>query len=288
MSITTDLKTSWNYLRPNFLKMLVAMIGSIGLVLIPILVASIGYAIILMIMNNNLDFVLIWTNLIISMIEYIISGGMWILSGPFMGVILAGVAFSACFFSAVYILSGDIVSEHYSTALGAIFWLRQKFIPLTLTTLLNVVVAIVPAVGLWWGISSLYGFGIFPFPVDVILGLLGFIWLFIILGLLQLHVPATVENIPIFEGMKYSIRNVRKNITRVFSLWTVLVVLILIWFVPYAIYMYILGGVFSFTDFMSLAVGGIALVGVGLDLLIFVPMLILGMTKIYQDTRKNE
>ncbi len=284
----TDLKTSWNYLRPNFLKMLIAMVGSIGLVLIPILIASIGYAVILMVVNQSLDFVLVWSSLIDSMIQYTISGLIWILSGPFMGVIIAGMAFSACFFSAVYILSEDIVSGHFSTALGAILWVRQRFIRLTLTTLVTAVVAIVPAVGLWISISSLYGFGAFPYPVDIILGILGFVWLLVILGFLQLHIPGVLSNLSIIDGMKQSIRTVRKNVTRVFGLWVVFVFLILIWFVPYVVYMYSLGGVFSFTDPVSLAVGGVALLGAGLDLIIFIPMLILGMTKIHHDIRENE
>jgi len=264
------------------------MMGSIGLVGIPILIASIGYAVILMIVNQSLDFVLVWFNLIDSMIQYIVSGLLWIVSGPFVGVIIAGVALFACLFSAVYILSGDIVSGHFSTALGAILWLRQKFIPLTLTCLVNATVAIVPAVGLWIGVSSLYGFGTFPFPVDIVLGVAGFVWFFIVLGFLQLHIHAVIDSSPIIEGMKLSFRAVRKNMNRVFGLWTVYVFLLLIWFIPYAIYSYVFGGVISFTDPISLVVGGVALLGAGIDLLIFIPMLILGMTKIHYDINKQE
>jgi hypothetical protein len=288
MQAIDDVKASWNYLRPNVLKVLIATIGSIGLVLIPVFIFTIIYAAILMVVNSSPDFILTWSTLIDSMIVYIIDGLLWLLGGPFVGVVIAGVALFACLFSAVYILSGDIVLGHFSSGLGAILWLRHKFIPLTITCFVNIVVAVMPPVAVWYALSALNGFSAFVFPLDIILGLGGFLWLFIVLGFLQLHIPAIIDNVPIIEGLKQSIRSVRANMKRVFGVWAIFVIMLLIWFIPYAIYVYGFGGVFSFTDLTALAVGGIAALGVGFDFLFFIPMIILLMTKIYHDTKEKE
>jgi len=288
MSIMEDIKTSWMHLKSNFLKILIATIGSIGLVLIPIFIFSLVYAVILMIIDMSPDFILVWSGLIAEMTIYFVDGILWLVSGPFVGIILAGVALFACLFSAVYILSGDIVTGHFSTAVGAIMWLRNKFIPLTATCFTNILVAIAPALAIWYWIGSFYDFGVFPYPVDIALGLVGFVWLFIVLGFLQLHVPAIIDNMPIIEAMKRSVRRVRENFKHVFGIWFVFVVLILVWFIPFAFYSYSFGNVFLFQDLLSVIVGGIALVGLGLDFLIFIPMLILSMTKIHHDIKIQE
>ena len=288
MSIMEDIKASWMHLKSNFLKILIATIGSIGLVLIPVFVFSLIYAVILMIVDMSPDFILAWTNAISSMTTYFVDGILWLVSGPFVGIILAGVALFACLFSAVYILSGDIVTGHFSTAIGAIMWLRNKFLPLTATCFTNILVAIAPAVAIWYWIGSLYNFGAFPYPVDIVLGFVGFVWLFVVLGFLQLHVPAIIDNMPIIEAMKLSVKRVRENFKHVFGIWFVFVVLILVWFIPFAFYSYLLGNVFLFQDLLSVIVGGIALVGLGLDFLFFIPMLILSMTKIHHDIKIQE
>ena len=288
MSILEDIKASWMHLKSNFLKILTATIGSIGLILIPVFVFSLIYAVILMTVNMSPDFILAWTNAISLMTTYFVDGILWLVSGPFVGIVLASVALFACLFSAVYILSGDIVTGHFSTAVGAIMWLRNKFLPLTATCLTNILVAVAPALAIWYWAGSLYEFGVFPYPVDIALGLVGFVWLFVVLGFLQLHVPAIIDNMPIIEAMKRSVKRVRENFKHVFGIWFVFVVLILVWFIPFAFYSYSFGDVFLFQDVLAVLVGGIALVGLGLDFLFFIPMLILSMTKIHHDIKIQE
>jgi len=293
MTPINDVKESFGLLRGKFLSYLLAIVGMMFVLLVLFLVITLPIGILLWVLGfgtSSANFIDVWVNDVLLFWQPLASTSPVAQLGViFLFVVLPVFALLEWVLGSVYGMSKDIVISGESSAEGAFSWFR-KMAPRFLLSGIVVATVVIGPVGIAsYLISWYYGFST-PWQVTWPLLILLVLYLYIFLGILRMYIPAVADGLSVVDGLKKAISLFRSNIGRIFGAWTIYFILIFIWFVPLGIWGVLQGipgpwpGVLSLEFWLSLSLAGI---GLFLDLLIFFPMMILGMTKIYFDIRSQ-
>ena len=189
---------------------------------------------------------------------------------------------------AIYGMSNDLVTTGETKAEAAFSYLKRKFLTFFGTGAILTIFVIVPPV-IVWGLTS-YGMGYaITVPVSTILSIFTFVWVFITAGLTSMVFPAVVSGKGVQDAFKESYSLATRYFDRIFGFLTAIVLLIAATFGPMIIAaLAMVQFTMPITVFSPVipAMIGIALwtvVAVFLWLLLFLPMVRIGWTRIYQE-----
>jgi hypothetical protein len=289
----TDVKESFGLLKGRFLSYLLAIIGMIFVlfVLFAIITLPIGIAYWAMGLGTpGAHFIDVWVNdVLLFWVPYVSGGGNLavLLTTVFLVIVLPVFALAEWVLGAVYGMSKDIVTTGESSAEGAFGWLRKKAGSFLVTGIIVAVIVMGPIGIASYLVSWYFGFTV-PWELTWSLLTVVVLYVYIFLGVLRMYIPAVADDMGVIDGLKRSVSLVKSNFGRVFGAWTIYFVLIFIWFLPLIIWGGLQGipgpwpGPNSPEFWLSVGLAGI---GAFLDLLVFFPMMILGMTRIYHDIK---
>jgi len=288
-----DVKESYGLLKGRFLSYLLAIIGMIFVlfVLFAIITLPIGIAYWAMGLGTpGAHFIDVWVNDVLLFWVPFVSGGgnlAVLLTTVFLVIVLPVFALAEWVLGAVYGMSKDIVTTGESSAEGAFGWLRKKAGSFLVTGIIVAVIVMGPIGVVSYLVSWYFGFTV-PWELTWPLLIVLVLYIYTFLGVLRMYIPAVADDMGVIDGLKRSVSLVKSNFGRIFGAWTIYFVLFFIWFLPLIIWGGLQGipgpwpGSNSPEFWLSVGLAGI---GALLDLLVFFPMMILGMTRIYHDIK---
>jgi hypothetical protein len=287
----TDVKESLGLLKGKFLSYLLAIIGMffVLFVLFAIITVPIGLAFwALNLGTPGSNFIDVWVNdVLLFWTPMVSTGDFTAILSIFLVLVLPMFALAEWVLGAVYGMSKDIVSTGESSAEGAFSWFRKKAGAFLGTGIIVAAIVVGPIGIAGYLLSWYYAFTI-PWQLTWPLIIVVVLYVYIFLGVLRMYLPAVADDMGVIDGLKRSVSLVRSNFGRVFGAWTFYFILLFIWFLPIGIWGGLQGipgpwpGSNSLEFWLSVSLAGI---GVFIDLLVFFPMMILGMTKIYHDIK---
>jgi hypothetical protein len=287
----TDVKESYRLLKGKFLSYLLAIIGMVFVLFVFFIIVTLPIGIIFFVMNLGTpgsDLINVWVNdVLLFWTGYLSGGDVVVVMSTLFLVAIPIFALAEWVLGAVYGMSKDIVTTGESSAEGAFSWFRKKAGSFLATGAIVAIIVFGPVGIISYLISWYFGFTI-PYTLTWPLLIIMIFYLYLLLGVLRMYIPAVADDVGVIDGLKKSVGLVRSNFGRIFGPWTVYFILLFIWFLPIGIWGALQGfpgpwpGSDSLVFWLSVALAG---VGAFLDLLIIFPMMILGMTKIYQDVK---
>ena len=285
-----DFKTSISMAKSKVLTFFLAIIGIFVILGIIFVVITLPIGLIAWFMNPSIDFITQWVNAITAWTLLLTGGSMeLILSFSFVAFVLPGVSFFVWILGALFGISKEYIETGDTRVENAFTWLRKKFFQLIITGVLISIIILLPAMIIGYLVSAAYGFGDIPFPVDVGLWSVALIYAFIIIGFISFWVPAVCDDVSPFDALKKSIELVRNNFIRVFGFLAIIVIILVIFIGPIAIYSYYLislGQVPNpMTDAVLAALVAWIVFGAFLFLLLLLPATIIGLTRIYNEIK---
>jgi hypothetical protein len=190
----------------------------------------------------------------------------------------------------VYGLSRDVVTSGATSGKGAFYWFKQNVSTFLGTGIVKATIILGPLGIITYLLDLYYGYSI---PCQLVWPILSFavIYVYATLGVLKLYSPAVVDELGVTKSLKKSLRLIKFNFVRVFASWTIYFALLISWFLPLVIWgttQGFLGPLPSYNSVGFWFSAILAVAGFLLDVLIFFPVMILGMTKIYHDFSKEQ
>lgn len=188
----------------------------------------------------------------------------------------------------IYGMSYDLVTTGETKAEAAFSYLKRKFLTFFGTGAVLTIFVVVPPT-IVWGLTSLaMGYAI-TVPVSTLLSIFTFVWVFITAGLTSMVFPAVVSGKGIQEAFKESYSLATRYFDRVFGFLTAIVLLLAATFGPLIIAALAMVSfatpITMFSPMIPAMIGAAlwAVVSVFLWLLLFLPMVRIGWTRIYQE-----
>jgi len=188
----------------------------------------------------------------------------------------------------IYGMSHQLVTTGETKAETAFSYLKRKFLTFFATGVILTIFVLVPPI-IVWGLSS-YAMGYtITASASTLLSIFTFVWVFITAGLTSMVWPAVVSGKGVQEAFKESYSLSTRYFDRVFGLLTAIVLLLATTFGPIAIAAFAMAAfVPPITMFSPIipAMIGVALwtvMSVFLWLLLFLPMVRIAWTRVYQE-----
>ncbi|MFW9920441.1 MAG: hypothetical protein ACFFED_12635 [Candidatus Thorarchaeota archaeon] len=288
MSIYGDIKSSFNQMKPFFPSFLLSMIGMIFVMVLIVVVATLPIGVLLWIIGGNYsstDFITVWMNdVLFSWLPTVYSLNT-ITALALMGIPLLVLVEMILY--TVYGISNDIISTGNTKAENAFSWFKRKMVSFLVSGVIVAIFAFGPPALLGYLFDWLYA-GIVPMESTIFMIVFFVVYVYIILGLTRMIIPAVVDGNGIVESIKNSFSLVKSNFTRVFGSWTIYFILLVIWFLPLGVWAglqlvpELWPGPNSFEFWISLLIGGMGLL---FDMLLVLPVMILGTTRIYSEIK---
>ena len=189
---------------------------------------------------------------------------------------------------AIYGMSHDLVTTGETKAEAAFSYLKRKFLTFFGTGAILTIFVIVPP-AIVWGLTS-YGMGYaITVPVSTVLSAFTFVWVFITAGLTSMVFPAVVSGKGVQEAFKESYSLTTRYFDRIFGFLTAIVLLLAATFGPIIIAVFAMASfampIAVFSPMIPAMIGAAlwTVVSVFLWLLLFLPMVRIGWTRIYQE-----
>ena len=188
----------------------------------------------------------------------------------------------------IYGMSYELVTTGETKAETAFSYLKRKFLTFFATGVMFTIFVVLPPT-IVWGLTS-YSMGyVVPSAVTTLLTIFTFVWVFITAGLTSMVWPAVVSGKGVQDAFKESYSLSTRYFDRIFGFLTAIVLLLVVTFGPMIIAAFAMVQVVPPITMLSPllpAVLGVALwtvVAVFLWLLLFLPMVRIGWTRIYQE-----
>jgi hypothetical protein len=297
MSVIQDVKYSFREWKGFFLRYLRAIVGMFFLLYILIVIFTLPMGLAFWTLGLGIpgaNFIDAWVNNLYSYfllfwIPTISTGNITVILTVFFVLNLPIFVLAEWVLGAVYRLSRDVVTSGEASGEGAFSWFRKKAGTFLGTGFVNATIVMGPLGVIIYLLDLYYGFAI-PYQLTWPLLTIPVLYVYISLGFLKLNIPAVADDMGVIDGLKKSVSLVKSNFVRVFGSWTIYFILLISWFVPLIIWGASQGFPGSFPSSNSIEFWfsvTLAVVGFLLDLLIFFPIMILGMTKIYHDISKK-
>ena len=125
----------------------------------------------------------------------------------------------------------EIIDTAGTYSQGVVGWVKKKFIPYVFGALMFVVIGVLPAIGIGLAVTVSFDF-IVPTPVNLITILIMIMVLFFAWGFLSMYFPAVSSGEGMIKSLKQTFTLTLDNFVRIFKVWTIYFVLIVIWFLP--------------------------------------------------------
>jgi len=212
-----------------------------------------------------------------------------VIGGLVVLVMIPIVALFLTVTGSIYGMTHSLVTRGETKAETAFSYLQRKFFSFMGTGALLTIIVVLPPV-IAWGLTS-YSMGYMISTVaSVPLTIFTFVWIYLTSGLTATVFPAVVSGKPILDAFKESFSLATKYFDRIFGLLTAIVLLIAATFGP----VIIAGLAMAYTTIPPItvfspivpALAGIALwtvVSVFLWLFLFLPMVRIAWTRVYQE-----
>ncbi len=189
----------------------------------------------------------------------------------------------------IYGMTHSLVTKGETKAETAFSYLKRKFLTFMGTgSLLTIIVVLPPVIA--WGLTS-YAMGYtITAAASVPLTIFTFVWVYLTSGLTATVFPAVVSGKPVLDAFKESYSLATKYFDRIFGLLTAIVLLVAATFGPVVV----VGLAMAYTTIPPItvfsplipAIAGVALwtvVSVFLWLFLFLPMVRIAWTRVYQE-----
>ncbi|MBY8998461.1 MAG: hypothetical protein KGD60_12080 [Candidatus Thorarchaeota archaeon] len=285
MSVMDDVKVSFGYAKNNMLSFLLAIFGM--LILVAILIFIVISPLLLMAWLANPSDPEAF-GLAISAYFQGLTG--FFGSNPLAGLFGGGAigllflipifAVGTWIFSAIYGMSNEIIMTGGTHAESAFGYLRKNVVSSLGAGVLWSLVLFVPLWLVGLGATALTGFTTLPAGWGWPIGIITFLYVYIVGGFLMLHLPASADGLGALDSLKTSFRLTKENLGRVFGAWTIFIALIAVFFAPIALYAVYFGspGVIDIGFAITIAW---AAIGAFVLILFALPALFLTFTRIY-------
>lgn len=285
MSFMDDMKISFGYARKNMLSFLLAMFGMVILVGIIFLIV-ISPLLVMAWLANPTDPEAF--GLAIASYFQGLTGFMG--SNPLVGLFAGGAigllflipifAVGTWMFGGIYGMSNEIILTGGTHAESAFGYLRKNLKSYLGAGVLWSLVLFVPIWLVGLGATALTGFSSLPAGWGLPMAIVSFLYFYILGGFLMLHLPASTNGLSALDSLKASFRLTKENLGRVFGVWTIIVALIVIFFLPIAVYAvyFMTPGVIDLGFSITIAW---AAIGFFVLILFILPAMFLAFTRIY-------
>ena len=285
MSFMEDVKVSFGYAKKNMLSFLLAIFGMLIVVAIIILVVISPLLLMAWLANPGDPEAF---GLAIASYFQGLSGFMG--ANPLAGVFGGGAigllflipifAIGTWIFSAIFGMSNEIIMTGGTHAESAFGYLRKNVVSSLGAGVLWSLVLFVPLWIIGLGATALTGFTTLPAGWGWPIGIITFLYVYIVGGFLMLHLPASTDGLGPLESLKTSFRLTKENLVRVFGAWTIFIALIGIFFAPIALYAvyFVAPGVIDLGFAITIAW---AAIGAFVIILFALPALFLTFMRIY-------
>jgi hypothetical protein len=281
-TIYNDMKTSLKQAYGSTLSYFLANLGMIIVMLILAVAIAIPVAIVAFIALAPLTEAT-WTAM-----------SAWAIANPLaigsigVLVLIPVVALFLVVSGAIYGMSYELVTTGETKAETAFSYLKRKFLTFFSTGVILTIFVVLPPT-IVWGLTS-YAMGyVITSPVSTLLSIFTFVWVFITGGLTSMVWPAVVSGKGVQDAFKESYSLATRYFDRVFGVLTAIVLLLAATFGPMIIAaLAMVQFVHPITVMSPLlpAMIGIALwtvISVFLWLLLFLPMVRIAWTRVYQE-----
>jgi hypothetical protein len=189
---------------------------------------------------------------------------------------------------ATYGMSKEIIESGGRQQANPFSWLRGKVKAYLVAGIIISSIAIAPVVIIGYAVAMIFGTGPIPYPLDWIIAAASIGWFFVIMTFQHLVVPAMADGLPLLDAVKASFRLAKQNFVRTFSVWIFYFILLTLWFYPITLYTFVFGGIANPLDPLVLGLAAILGVGMLIDLFWFLPIMVLGMTRLYLELKEKQ
>ena len=241
MSFMDDVKVSFGYAKSNMLSFLLAIFGMLILVALLIFIVISPLLVMAWLANPSDPEAF---GLAIAAYFQGLTGFMG--SNPLAGLFGGGAigllflipffAIGTWIFGAIFGMSNEIIMTGGTHAESAFGYLRKNMRSYLGAGVLWSLVLFVPLWIIGLGATALTGFTTLPAGWGWPIGIITFLYVYVVGGFLMLHLPASTDGLGAVDSLKTSFRLTKENLGRVFGAWTIFIALIAIFFAPIALY----------------------------------------------------
>ncbi len=287
MSFMEDVKIGFGFAKKNVLSFLLAMFGLLILVGIVIMIV-ISPLLVMVWLANPSDPAAFG----LALASYFqgLSGFMG--SNPLAGLFTGGAigllflipffAIGTWMFGAIFGMANEIILTGGTHAESAFGYLRKNLVSYLGAGVLWSLVLFVPLWIIGLGATAVTGFTSLPAGWGWPVGIITFLYIYVVGGFLMLHLPASTDGMGALDSLKTSFKLTKENLVRVFGAWTIFIALIVVFFAPIALYSIYIGTP-GLMDAGMIAVTAWTVFGVFVLILFALPALFLTFTRIYLD-----
>jgi hypothetical protein len=289
MSLLSDFKANYKLLRMNFLAYVITMIAIVALVGILYLIFSLALGTMIFLLNPTQT---IYETIAYTMNRWtdpLMNGDMtMIFSTGLLSELIPLYAIAIWCSGATYGMSREIIGSGGKQQSNPFSWLRGKVKDYLAASIIISIVSIAPVVIIGYGVAVVFGVGPIPYPIDWIIAAISVGWFFVIMTFLHLIVPSMADELPLIEAVKESIKLAKRSFVKVFSIWIFYFVLLTLWFYPITLYTFVFSGIANPLDPLVLGLAAFLGVGMLIDVFLILPIMVLGMTRLYFDLKGEE
>jgi hypothetical protein len=273
----------------NFLGYVITMIAIVALVGILYMIFSVAIGLVIFILDPSQTIYETFAYTMNRWTEPLLNGDLtMIFSTGMLSELIPLYAIAIWCSGATYGMSNEIIRSGGKQESNPFSWLKGKVSSYLAAGIIISLISLAPIVLAGYGVSLIFGTGPIPYPIDWIVAIASIGWFFVIMTFLHLIVPAMANNNPLIDAMKESFKLAKQNFVKTFLVWILYFVLITVWFYPITLYTFVFGGIANPLDPLVLGLAAILGVGMLIDLFLILPIMVLGMTRLYIDLKTEE
>ncbi|TXT55387.1 MAG: membrane protein of unknown function [Candidatus Thorarchaeota archaeon] len=284
MTTTTNrIKTSFQVWKDNFLKFVIAEIPMAIVIGIVFSLFSLVVAMGIVIINPSITFVDAFMDYLTSWWPILTQGDITLLlPSLIISIIVPLYAIGVWFVFPIYGLVRSILFESTDFPIKPFDWLKRGKERYLITGIVLSLLSLAPGSITVVILTEIVGRPV-VYPLDWIIGFIGLAIFFVMMGLLMMYVPSVVSGKGAIEGLVNSFNLVKSNIKEVFLMWLFYLFMLIVWFIPIVLHVFFFGFVTPGTDPFQSFLVAIAGLGAFFDGFVVLPMMIVGMTHLYDE-----
>ncbi|MBS3794186.1 MAG: hypothetical protein KGY80_04775 [Candidatus Thorarchaeota archaeon] len=276
------LRKSAEHLEENFMTYAIA-VSQMAVILVFMTAGLAGLAGIISSIFSGLHPYAVFRDLMETWLPLISSGDLiFILTSVFILIVIPVFAIGAWVMTPVFGMSKQLTESKGREADTPFSWFTSHLVNFALGGITIATTVLGPAVLTAAAFSFAFG-GTVSGPANVILGAIGFGWVFFAGGVQTMYVPSLIEGKSPIEALKHAIRTTAKHPLWTFTSWMVFLFLFAIWFAPLAIWNMLFGTIMTpMSNPLAIAVVALAVIGVFVDIVLILPFYIIALNLLYQ------
>lgn len=282
MIVTEILRKSAEHLEDNFMTYVIA-VSQMAVIMVFMTAGLAGLAGIMSSIFSGLHPYAVFRDLMETWLPLISSGDLiFILTSVFILVVIPVFAIGAWVMAPVFGMSKQLTESKGKEADTPFSWFKKHLVKFALGGITIAFTVLGPAVLTAAAFSFVFG-GSVSGPANVILGAIGFGWVFFAGGVQTMYVPSLMEDKSPIEALKHAIRTATKHPLWTFTTWIAFLFLFAIWFAPLAVWNILFGTIMEpISNPLAMAVVALAVIGVFVDIVVILPFYIISLNSLYQ------